>query len=1032
MKMASEERYNSIGSIALDMGDTLRPPQRLTVASAAEKYRHLNNPGSYVGPWMHATTPYLVEPMESLTDRDHDAVVFVGPAQSGKALAVDTPIATPTGWTNMGGLQAGDEIFDERGKPCRVTFVTGVMQDRVCYEVAFDDGEVIVADAEHLWAVNDTWGAGKTVTTDWLKERYRIAHRKTGKARYRFSIPVTAPLDTPKKALPIPPYVLGAWLGDGACHTAHFTLNTYDAEDITRMCAEHGWRAKEHFYNGQGSRDFTLWRDGVSLHSVLKKHIGAKHIPEGYLRASRKQRLDLLAGLLDTDGGIEGGSQCFSTSSAVLAGQVAELLSTLGIKFAQRSAIPFYTYKGERKQGQLSYSLDFTSSHCYLRASRKVAMFNAFGKKRRDSHTTRRWIRDIRLVESVPVKCITVDSSSRLYLCGKGMVPTHNTEITLNWINHSVICDPMDMIVYDKSQVSARDFSKRRVDRMHRHSPEVGARMIQKADADNVFDKIYKSGMILTLSWPSIAELSGRPVGRVAQVDYDRMPEDVDGEGSPFDLGRKRTTTFGSSAMTLAESSPGYEITDTKWMRRTPHEAPPSKGILSLYNRGDRRRWYWHCEHCREWFEPEFSLLKWVEKEDAVATAKSVHLMCPHCQVLIPPSDKARMNRQGRWVSEGLKIRRDGSLEGTPVRSDIISYWLKGPAAAFAPWHTLVSRYLAAEQEFLRTGSQEALKATVNTDQGEPYYPRGTQSERLPDALKELAIDLPKHVIPETVNFLIATADVQKNRWEIQITGVGPGAPFALTVIDRFPIVKSKRLDDEGDPLWVKPAAFLEDWALLETEVLEKRYETHDGGSMGVAFLGCDSGGREGVTEKAYDWFRQLRKKGAGEHNRVFLIKGDHTPASPRTRISYPDSARKDRKAAARGEIPVLLLNVNMLKDQMQNMLERNDTTIPAITYPAWLPDDWFNEMCAERRTVKGWENPRKARNEAWDLTNYAIGICVHKKVDRLNWEDPPAFAAQSEKNPYLVRPSTNAQKSLDKSPKGQYSSLRELAATLT
>ena len=76
-------------------------------------------------------------------------------------------------------------------------------------------------------------------------------------------------------------------------------------------------------------------------------------------------------------------------------------------------------------------------------------------------------------------------------------------------------------------------------------------------DSDNTFDKYYRSGMILTLSWPSIAELSGRPVGRTFLTDYDRMPMNVDGEGSPFDLARKRTTTFGSSACTIAESSPG-------------------------------------------------------------------------------------------------------------------------------------------------------------------------------------------------------------------------------------------------------------------------------------------------------------------------------------------------------------------------------------------------------------------------------------------------------------------------------------------
>ncbi|MCM4841582.1 phage terminase large subunit family protein, partial [Escherichia coli] len=66
----------------------------------------------------------------------------------------------------------------------------------------------------------------------------------------------------------------------------------------------------------------------------------------------------------------------------------------------------------------------------------------------------------------------------------------------------------------------------------------------------------------------------------------------------------KRTTTFMSSGMTLVESSPGRDVKDVKWRRTSPHEAPPTTGILSLYNRGDRRRWYWPCPHCGEYFQP--------------------------------------------------------------------------------------------------------------------------------------------------------------------------------------------------------------------------------------------------------------------------------------------------------------------------------------------------------------------------------------------------------------------------------------------
>jgi phage terminase large subunit GpA-like protein len=417
--------------------------------------------------------------------------------------------------------------------------------------------------------------------------------------------------------------------------------------------------------------------------------------------------------------------------------------------------------------------------------------------------------------------------------CGK-------TDAGINFIAHTIVCDPADFIVYQTSQTSARDFSRRRIDRLHTHSAEVGSRLMPSGDSDNVFDKYYTSGMILTLSWPSINELSGRPVGRVFLTDYDRMPDNVDKEGSPFDLARKRTTTFGSAAMTFVESSPGRIVENPRWLRRSPHEAPPCSGILALYNRGDRRRWYWPCPHCNEWFEPEFSLLKWPETSDILEAAEAAQLMCPHCAALIPPEMKHPLNLRGRWVRDGETLRKDGTLEGKPFRSDIASFWLKGPAATFASWKDLVSRYLLAEQEFQRTGSQEALKSTVNTDQGEPYYLRGSEVSRVPDELKDRAANLPEREVPAGVRFLIATADVQKNQWVVQVFGVGPGLgdePFRLTVMDRFEIRKSKRKDEQGDTLWVKPAAFLEDWELVREQVIERTYPMADGSEIGRAHV---------------------------------------------------------------------------------------------------------------------------------------------------------------------------------------------------
>ncbi|MBK9515536.1 MAG: phage terminase large subunit family protein [Flavobacteriales bacterium] len=115
-----------MNSVVLDVAELLRPSERLTVSQSAEKYRQLNNPGSYVGPWKNATTPYMIEPMDTLGSRDFTSCVFVGPAQCGKGLALDTPIITPSGWSAMGALSVGDQVYGADGKPTTVVFVSGI------------------------------------------------------------------------------------------------------------------------------------------------------------------------------------------------------------------------------------------------------------------------------------------------------------------------------------------------------------------------------------------------------------------------------------------------------------------------------------------------------------------------------------------------------------------------------------------------------------------------------------------------------------------------------------------------------------------------------------------------------------------------------------------------------------------------------------------------------------------------------------------------------------------------------------------
>ncbi|EJU0484375.1 phage terminase large subunit family protein, partial [Escherichia coli] len=301
-----------------------------------------------------------------------------------------------------------------------------------------------------------------------------------------------------------------------------------------------------------------------------------------------------------------------------------------------------------------------------------------------------------------------------------GPARTGKTEGLIDgWIVYGIICDPADMLVVQMTETKAREHSRTRLSRTFRHSPEVSKRLSPSRNDNNVHDKMFLDGSFLKIGWPSITVFSSSDYRRVALTDYDRFPENVDGEGDAFTLASKRTTTFMSSGMTLVESSPGRDITDTKWRCGGAHEAPPTTGILSLYNRGDRRRWYWPCPHCGEYFQPVMdNMTGYRNNPDFVAAGQAARLMCPHCRGLIAPEQKRELNNQGIWLREGERAAADGRITGTPRNSRIASFWMEGPAAAFQTWEQLIFKLLAAEEEYERTGSEETLKAVVNTDIG--------------------------------------------------------------------------------------------------------------------------------------------------------------------------------------------------------------------------------------------------------------------------------------------------------------------------
>jgi phage terminase large subunit GpA-like protein len=582
------------------------------------------------------------------------------------------------------------------------------------------------------------------------------------------------------------------------------------------------------------------------------------------------------------------------------------------------------------------------------------------------------------------------------------------------------------------TRTAAGDFAISKIDRLHRDSPAVGQMLLPGSASDSQFRKMYRNGVLLRVSWPAPTELAGKSVPFVFLTDYDRMPQDIGGEGPPFDLAAKRTTTYRRNGMAVAESTPSFPVTDPRWQPNAdrPHEAPPCQGIIGLYNRGDRRRWLWKCVSCKLPFEPDFSLLKYPASTDFMEAAEAAYMGCPHCGQIYEHGEKNDMNLDyARWIIEGQKWLEDGSVVGKARRSDMASFWIKGPAARFLEWKTLVFEYLTAMDEFTRTGNEKPLQTTVNTQQALPYIPKSLESLRVPEDLKTRATDLGERVVPPTVRFLVATVDIQKHRFVAQVHGLSEGGD--ITIVDRFDIRYSKRPETEGGKgfSWVKPGAHPEDWNLLIEGVLLKTYPLADnsGRHMQIKMTLCDSGGQTGVTANAYSFYKRLRSPPEandqipetlmpdmppGLHNRFLLVAGRPTESAPRLRITWPDSGRKDRNAGARGEVPLGILNSDRLKDQLDKRLDRTTPRGGRINFPLWLDHNFYAELCVEIRDDKGkWGNPNNYRNESFDLLTYCLAACIHDsiKMERPDfWGDPPSWATEWDANDLVFNPVTD------------------------
>lgn len=383
------------------------------------------NLGAYV-----KSIEMMVQHIASQTRTPPHYFYMSGHFPSGEALALDTSVKTSSGWTTMGEVKVGDELVDDLGSPCRVTEVFEVMHDRPCYRVRFDDGVEVIADAGHRWTTSHypSRAAARRVTSVVTTEEI-VATLTTPRGKKRQQahhwIPLAAPFDGPAIDVPVDPYVLGCWLGDGSRGHGHLTCHVDDSEHFAaEWCA-----AGEAAYVYAPAPDRPTIRRvhaGRSATGTLRGRLTSlgilqkKRIPETYFEGSVKQRLALLQGLMDTDGTVNfgQGSVSFSSCWEPLAQDVLRLILSLGHK-ARLAPDP-----GDGHGFRISWSALDVVFRLPRKVERQRVDWPLEGAGRR---VRGRYIVAVEPVPSVPVRCIQVDSPSHLFLVTEALVATHNS-----------------------------------------------------------------------------------------------------------------------------------------------------------------------------------------------------------------------------------------------------------------------------------------------------------------------------------------------------------------------------------------------------------------------------------------------------------------------------------------------------------------------------------------------------------------------------------------------------------------------------
>ena len=405
--------------------------------------------------------------------------------KSGKQLALDTPIPTPLGFTTMGKILPGDLVFSDTGRVCRVVAKSAIDYSEQAFRITFKDGEVIEAGENHQWAGEYTFAKPKAVVMN-TRQLYELIQDGNS---HRFRITVAGCASYPEAKLPIEPYLMGYWLGNGSVVKPEITVKTGDIPHVLKNIQK--YHTVDNSWMNTG--DSVVFRINC-LKKVLVLSFHDKVIPSSYLHSSREQRLRLLQGLMDSNGAIHSrmGKAIYTSTEKTLSESVRELLWSLGIK--NDFCIGVSTQRADRSKSSCECGRIETEEIRYF------VKFNAFSNMKTAGLSSQkectlprnpatrshyRYIDKIEPIENKGMQCIQVNSPSHQYLVGHSYLPTHNSELVAAIALY---------LLYADNEPSAEVFSAAADRQQASIVFEVARRMVEMTPALNKRSKILAAG----------------------------------------------------------------------------------------------------------------------------------------------------------------------------------------------------------------------------------------------------------------------------------------------------------------------------------------------------------------------------------------------------------------------------------------------------------------------------------------------------------------------------------------------------------